>query len=299
MKQIALYALLFVSMNVSAQNEAAEDTIAMSAITTIGKLDGTKTEMNIGKEGGSIISSDGKVELIIPAGAISKKTTFRIQPVTNMAPNGKGQAYRFEPSGIEFQKPVQLIFRYDEDESRDNMQLLMGIAMQDNSGQWYSLKKFILDTVAKTLSGDINHFSDWSKFDELKIDPSYARIKVKKSMSLTINMITADDGGDELMQLIPMKKKKIPWSATWMANEIINGNATEGKISVTSRTSVKYTAPAALPPKNPVEVTAELAGIIYKSIVKGRTETRQQTLTRPAAGPRSGASPTPDPALTQ
>lgn len=86
-------------------------------------------------------------------------------------------------------------------------------------------------------------------------------------------MITADDGGDELMQLIPIKRKKIPWRATWMANEIINGNATEGKISVTSRTSVKYTAPAALPPKNPVQVTAELAGIIYTSIVKGRTET--------------------------
>ena len=67
-------------------------------------------------------------------------------------------------------------------------------------------------------------------------------------MSLTINLVSSDDGGDELMQLSPMKKTKIPWKATWMANEIVNGNATEGKITTTSRTSVKYTAPNNLPP---------------------------------------------------
>ena len=66
-------------------------------------------------------------------------------------------------------------------ESADSMQLLMGIAMQDAKGQWYSLKKFTLDTVAKTIAGNINHFSDWSKFDEIKIDPSSARLKVKKT----------------------------------------------------------------------------------------------------------------------
>ena len=50
-------------------------------------------------------------------------------------------AYRFEPSGIQFQKPVQVIFHYDEEEIKDSMQLLLGIAMQDDKGQWHSLNK--------------------------------------------------------------------------------------------------------------------------------------------------------------
>ena len=41
--------------------------------------------------------------------------------------------------------------------------------MQDDKGQWYGLKKFTLDTVAKTISGNINHFSTWVSFDYLYI----------------------------------------------------------------------------------------------------------------------------------
>ena len=114
------------SVTVSAQNIPAEDTTAKPAITAIGKPDGEKAEMKIDKDGGSFTSSDGKIRLIIPEGAVSKKTTFSIQPVTNLMPNGNGKAYRLEPSGIQFQKPVQLVFHYDPEESEDSMQLLMG-----------------------------------------------------------------------------------------------------------------------------------------------------------------------------
>jgi hypothetical protein len=270
MKKIALVTVFLISLSASAQNDAVEDTIARPAITETGKPDGTKKEMKIGKDGGSLVSSDGKVALIIPEGAVSKKTTFSIQPITNMVPNGNGQAYRLEPSGIQFQKPVQLVFYYTPEESADSAQLLMGIAMQDKTGQWFSLKKFVLDTVAKTMTGGINHFSDWSKFDRLKLYPAYARLKVKKSMNLEIDLVSSEDESNELTQLSPdtelspLTKRKIPWRAIWMANEITNGNATEGKIAVTSRTSITYTAPASLPPKNPVAVTATLLGIVYR-----------------------------------
>lgn len=273
MKKIIAFVLLFVTANVSAQNEVADDTVATPVITAVGKPAGKKTEIKLTKDGGSLKSSDGLVELIFPGGAVSKKTDVSMLPITNLMPNGNGLAYRFEPSGIQFQKPVQVVFRYDEEETKDTAQLLLGIAMQDDKGQWLSLNNSVVDTVAKIISGSINHFSDWSKFDQIKIEPSYARLKVKKNMSLTINLVSADDGGQELTALSPMKKKKIPWKATWMANEIINGNATEGKIAATSRTSIKYTAPAALPPKNPVAITADLAGIAYRTKIRGITTT--------------------------
>ena len=73
--------------------------------------------------------------------------------------------------------------------------------------------------------------------------------------------------------LSPLIKRKIPWRAVWMANEIVNGNATEGKISVISKTSVNYKAPAGLPPKNPVAVTADLTGIVFRTKIKGQLTT--------------------------
>jgi hypothetical protein len=267
MKKIIVFTFLFISVNGLAQSDAAEDTITKPAITAIGKPDGEKIEIKIGKDGGSFISSDGKIELKIPEGAISKKTIFSIQPITNLMPNGNGKAYRLEPSGIQFQKTLELIFHYDEEEAKDTMQLLMGIAMQNDKGQWFGLKNYTIDTIAKTLTGNINHFSDWGKFDKIKINPNYARLKVKKNIGLSIDVISIiDDLGDELVNLTP---KKIPWKATWAANDIINGNATEGKIAVTSKTSIKYTAPSSLPPKNPVAVTADLTGMVYRTKIKG------------------------------
>jgi hypothetical protein len=272
MKKIIAFFFLLVAVNASAQNDVAEDTTAKPAITAIGKPDGKLKEMKIGKDGGSLSSSDGKITLIIPEGAVSKKTIFSIQPITNTMPNGNGLAYRLEPSGIQFQKPVQLIFNYDEEEAKDTMQLLMGIAMQDDKGQWFGLKNSTIDTVAKTLSGNINHFSDWGKFDKIRLYPDYVRLKVKKNMPLQIDVVSSEE--EELTPLIqddlsPLKKRKIPWKATWAANEIVNGNATEGKINITSKTAIKYTAPATEPPKNPVAVTAELTGIVYRTKING------------------------------
>lgn len=88
MKKIITLLLLIVSVTVSAQNNTVEDTTAKPAITAIGKSDGEKTEIKIGKEGGGIVSADGKIIVIIPEGAVSKKTTFSIQPTTNPMPNG-------------------------------------------------------------------------------------------------------------------------------------------------------------------------------------------------------------------
>ncbi|MEP7373559.1 MAG: hypothetical protein ABI675_09250 [Chitinophagaceae bacterium] len=269
MHKIVSLILLFVSVNLFAQNDAAKDTAATSVITAVGKPDGKKTTVKINKEGGGLRSSDGIVELIIPAGAVSKKTDISIQPITNLMTNGDGKAYRLEPSGIQFKQPVQLIFHYDEEETKDSMQLLLGISMQDDKGQWYSLNKTELDTIAKTISGSINHFSDWGKFEAIKLYPSYARLKVKKSHHLEIDLVTSE-GDDNLLTpldnldaalLSALKKRKIPWTSTW--------EATSGNIARESKTTATYTAPATVPAQNPVAITANLNGPTYTIKVKG------------------------------
>jgi hypothetical protein len=169
MKKIIVFIFLFITTIVSAQNMPAEDTTEHFVITEAGKPIGKIVERMIDKDGGSLVSEDGTVELIILSGALSNKTTISIQTMTNTFQNGNGLSYRLEPSGIQFQQPVKIIFHYNPEESKDSAQLLMGIAMQDDSGQWYSLNQFTLDTVAKTISGNIDHFSIWSTFDKLKL----------------------------------------------------------------------------------------------------------------------------------
>jgi Holliday junction resolvase RusA-like endonuclease len=262
MKKIIISVLLFVSMTASAQNEVLEDTLAKPVITAVGKPDGTKTAIKINKDGSSLKSSDAMVELNIPEGAIPKNTVISIQPVTNLLVNGNGKAYRLEPSGIQFKKPLQLIFHYDEEEIKDSMQLLLGIAMQDDKGQWYGLKNFDLDTIAKTISGNINHFSVWSSFSQLRINPRYARVKIKKTQRLEITYIAASSRNDD--ELDPLTTKKIPWRAVWHANEILNGNSAVGTISASGKILATYKAPSIVPDKNPVAVTATLLGIVYR-----------------------------------
>ena len=42
----------------------------------------------IGSGGGSISSTDGNIELIVPAGALDSNTTITMQPITNTCPGG-------------------------------------------------------------------------------------------------------------------------------------------------------------------------------------------------------------------
>jgi hypothetical protein len=277
MKKIAAIVLLFITTNVSAQNEVAEDNTATPLITAVGKPNGKKTEIKITKDGGRLKSSDGMAELIFPAGAVSKKTDISIQPITNLITNGNGMAYRFEPSGIEFKQPVRVIFHYDEEEIKDSMQLLLGIAMQGETGQWLGLNKTDLDTVAKTISGNITHFSDWSNFTAIKLYPSYARVKVNKELDLTIDLVANEEEELETLNndplLAPLRRRRIPWTSGWRANEILNGNNVVGTITPQSKVKATYMAPAKVPDRNPVTVTADLRGLNYTTKLRGQVTT--------------------------
>jgi hypothetical protein len=276
MKKIIAFVLIFIAANVSAQNKVADDTLATPAITAVGKPAGKKTEIKLTRDGGSLKSSDGLVVLIFPDGAVSKKTDVSILPITNLMPNGNGLAYRLEPSGIQFKKPVQLIFNYAEEEIKDSLQLLLGIAMQDEKGQWQGLNQTELDTVAKTISGNINHFSDWSNFSAIKLYPSYARVKVNKELDLTIDLVANEEDLAPLdadPMLASLRRRRLPWTSSWRANEILNGNSVVGTVTRQSKVNAVYKAPAKLPDRNPVAVTADLKGLNYKTKVRGQITT--------------------------
>jgi hypothetical protein len=288
MKKIIAFTFLLLPIMVYAQNEAAEDTTARAAITDAGKPTGRIAEMVMAKGGGKLVSGDGKLELIIPAGALSKKTTISIQPVSNTMPNGNGLSYRLEPSGIKFLQPVQLVFHYDPEESQDSLQLLMAIAMQDEEGQWYGLNKFTLDTLAKTISGNINHFSVWATYDKLKLRFNIPRTRIKVTRSYVMQICGMDSrtptdkehsqNGEEWEKkfqqkygndaMSPLSSWKPPQKAIWRVNRIIKGNAEFGILDKgivdESKTEFNiYVAPRNVPDLNPVTISVDLIGASF------------------------------------
>ncbi|MEO8474719.1 MAG: hypothetical protein ABI477_21140 [Chryseolinea sp.] len=131
--------------------------------TLVGYPNGLPNVKTIGAGGGSITSLDGRMTIHVPEGALNTDTVISIQPITNYAPNGNGNAYHLGPEGIKFNKPVKQIFGYAQDVS-PTMPALTGIAFQGSDPIWYSPGKFIWDTDKKTVSAEITHFSGWATF---------------------------------------------------------------------------------------------------------------------------------------
>lgn len=271
MKKITVIVLLFVSIDVSAQNISLTDSIIKFGVTEKGKPDGEKSEIKIDKTGGSIQSSDGKVELIFPAGAVTKKTNISIQPVTNFASNSNGKAYMMEPSGLIFQQPVKIIFHYKETDTDGSVADLMGIAMQDDKGLWIPAHKVVLDTVSKTIKADIQHFTSFVNYMWSKLKPVSARVKVKGSLRLQIVTLAPDDEWEDNELLEPLTKTQNEIPQIWSVNNIAKGNNTVGFISASQDNSAIYQAPSQVPDQNPVAVTVEHS---YSSSVKNLNNVR-------------------------
>jgi hypothetical protein len=240
--------------------------LRLDSTTAIGKQDGEETSKEIGKEGARITSEDGRVELVFAEGSLSKKKKISIQPIINHATNGRGKAYRFQPSGLQFDKPVTIIFHFSDDEINGTLPELKGMVWQDSKGKWDLLPEVKLDTTAKTLTAQIQHFSSYASFDKLVLNPALGRVKVEKTQSLFIqfaNYRPTAGGEDELPPLPQLLQIPVP---QWEVNGISNGNSAVGRISFIdqSRQSVIYTAPASVPTDNPVAVTAQLKGLEFK-----------------------------------
>jgi hypothetical protein len=220
--------------------------------TPVGTPLGGLVTKSIGAGGGSITSEDGKAELVFPAGALGSNTDISIQAITNNAPNGVGNAYRFLPEGIKFLQQVTLKFHYTADDLAVTLADLMGIAFQDSVGIWYRVNNFTNDSAKKVISAPIMHFSDWSGFDIMRISPVNTNVRVSKSVNLSVEFV--DAGNDEDLLAPVFKKTAI---IKWSANGILNGNSTVGTVTG-SGNDATFKAPAKVPSGNPVAVSAEL-----------------------------------------
>lgn len=289
-RAIQIFAMLFLAFacDDNEQNSPTENT-DVAFPTEVGIEIGAAVTMEIGPSGGTFSSDDALLDIIVPPGAVSANTTFSVQPITNFCPGGIFNGYRLLPGGTNFDTPVKLVFHYTEENAGENLADLLGIAYQAPDDIWYALPNAEVNTINKTISVEVKHFTDWTAIEYMGIFPKIPEVpelRVNTTKELSVygqGMATEEDdlpplprnpdpnnnpspGEDELPPL-PVPR---PFKTKWLVNGVENGNDRVGRISAGDAVShsVVYKAPATVPDDGIVLISAEITGL-KKWIIEG------------------------------
>lgn len=115
--------------------------------------------LGIGPDGGTVISSDGKASVIIPAGALLQQTAISVTVVSNPPSGNIGTAYEFGPSGTSFRLPVMISIRYNETTLPsviDERDLRLGTSVNN---EWQAVSGSTVDGITNMVSGSTSSFS--------------------------------------------------------------------------------------------------------------------------------------------
>jgi hypothetical protein len=244
--------------------------------TAAGTPTGVPASATIGPAGGSLNSTDGRVTLTVPAGAVATNTVFTITPITNPAGNALA-TYRLEPDGATFATPVTLLFKVPEAGVSFSGIEVLAIACHQADGSWLWLSN-TMDSTNKTISIETTHFTNYSLLAGFQLVPHYAFVDVDKTVSLQIMACTDPenfnniDGGVSIQNtqhgtVFRVNKDvhayecrqvfyKGASASDWQVNGIANGNSTFGTLSP-SDFSATFTAPHKQPNPETVQVSTK------------------------------------------
>ncbi|HTE11696.1 MAG TPA: hypothetical protein VK645_12005, partial [Chitinophagaceae bacterium] len=152
--------------------------------TGVGTPTGQSVTKTIDATGGQLSSADGKVQVTIPAGALTTAKQVSIQPISNQLTAGIGAAFRITPHGEQFSKPVSIVFTYKDEDLLNTLPEFLDIAYQDEKGTWQAMKNTTVDKVKKKITVTTTHFSDWGYFKSLVLDPPEAAVEQGGSVNL-------------------------------------------------------------------------------------------------------------------
>ena len=240
-------------------------------VTEPGEPTGAAVSASIGPAGGSLTSADGTVSLQVPAGALDAATTISIQPITNNAPLGvAGGAYRFSPDGQRFKVPVKLTFRYTDEMLGGSSPELFWILTQAADGSWQALLTSSVNASARTVSSEIEHFSDWvvGRFAQMTLIPSQFWLRPGESAELQVTGFVSTSRNSSGFAPVSLQNSQAIGSPILTPDFLEDGRAKytagqwrlagEGQLQGNGLTA-KYTAPGRMPTsQNPVAVSTEL-----------------------------------------
>ncbi len=255
------------------------------AITAVGTPIGDPVTKTIGAAGGTISSADGRMDLIIPPGALSSDVAITIQPITNECPGGLGAGYDFLPNGTKFSTPATLVFHYADSDVNGTDPDLIYYATQDSSHAWDVDIEKDVDTVAKTISYDVHHFTGKSFLKGLTIFASGGKLDYQQSETGTLILqqyvkdpeLAGDPQSTDDDELPPLPVSK-PIPAQQITSWIVVGGSQNGTISG-SGNQVTYTAPAKISTDKTILVSVTVRkAIVSKSRKSVITSFAQKTV---------------------
>jgi hypothetical protein len=217
------------------------DEEAVFASTETGTPVGDKVNKNIGPEGGSITSADGRLTVTVPENTLTETLAFNIQPVTNTFETGLGSSYRLEPEGKTFGTPVEISVHYDDHDLEGTFPEALSVAYQDKDGAWHMQPGIIeLDKENKTVTLPATHFSIYAFIYLAKLSPAKATIRPGESIKIQSTYCSP------LTLLVFPSFRKEKWNCQSAGTWALQG---EGKLT-SDYPDVVYTAPGKKPTPN-------------------------------------------------
>lgn len=239
------------------KNSLSEEPIDTNTQTPIGSAAGNAVRKTIDASGGELASADGRIQVIIPAGALSAAKEVSIQPISNELPGGIGQAFRILPHGEQFSKPVSIVFHYKVEDTLNTLPQFLDIAYQDEKGNWQALNNTSVNRTQRTLTATTTHFSDWGYFKSMTLTPAEATVQTEEELELKVTTrfpyIDPDDQpkGDATTPVYT--------SPRLLRSDEIKGWTYQGEGILVSRgAQAYYTAPRKAPAANPEAVVANI-----------------------------------------
>lgn len=230
--------------------------------TAVGTPIGTAGSATLGAVGGTLSSPDGRVTLNVPAGALAADTVIGIQPITNHAHGGRGNAYRFTPDGQTFQTPVTLTFTYTDADLEGTVDQAMGAAYQSADGLWHWLKNPVLNSGSKTVTVSTAHFTDYADVAGFNLRPGAATVKVGGTVGLYVKFCypaSVDDSAELAPLVVGLECYDPSAQGTLAPLSGVSQWTVAGAGSVSGdQFSATYTAPATKPAPNAAVVTARI-----------------------------------------
>lgn len=158
---------------------AGPEVVAPEATAVGEPLPGAVTaSATIGAQGGTLTSSDGKVTLTIPEGALAADTVISAVAISNLAHGGIGRA-AYRMTGTEtFLKPVSLTFSWTEEELNGAAPEFLEVAFQNKEGFWQLTDASVVDVAAKTITTTTTHFTDFIPVAPFRIVPEKVTLEV-------------------------------------------------------------------------------------------------------------------------
>jgi hypothetical protein len=220
----------------------------------------------LGPLGGSIRSSDGRLTLKVPTGALSSPVLLGVDAATNSAPNGRGPAYTLSPGGVSFARPARLVRRNEKSPLESSSPNAAVLAFQSGAS-WYGVTSSV-DPSAGTISAEILGTSPtllgqgrvtaaetnatWASSYAVDLIAPAAVVVTGGSLGIRVGIVDVKVGHVGTATLLRSPDLS-SFDFQWYVGDIFLGNGLIGFIQESGSVAT-YRAPTCVPASNPVFV---------------------------------------------